>query len=198
MKKFVLGILASVWIGFWLIFAQNISPDSAEISVKDPVIMWEATNLKVTILKNWSKMTSYNWSIWMVVTEEDWTKLKDNEYTVPSRWMYTYLSSPYKSHLHYYYKLNFNDIKISLHNLYILNIKLIFSLYQRLFIFSADTEMDTQKITTVVSWGNWNRTYSFIPWSRIIFFPMFCFFMNKIIRYRMWSHWTIVPNILPD
>ena len=93
MKKFVLGILASVWIGFWLIFAQNISPDSAEISVKDPVIMWEATNLKVTILKNWSKMTSYNWSIWMVVTEEDWTKLKDNEYTVPSRWMYTYLSS---------------------------------------------------------------------------------------------------------
>ena len=55
--------------------------------------MWEATNLKVTILKNWSKMTSYNWSIWMVITEQDWTKLKDNEYTVPSRWMYTYLSS---------------------------------------------------------------------------------------------------------
>ena len=93
MKKFVLGILASIWLGVWTIFAQNILPDSAEIKVKDPVIMWEATNLKITILKNDSVMTTYNGTIRITVTEEDWTKLKDNEYTVPSRWRYTFLWS---------------------------------------------------------------------------------------------------------
>ena len=44
MKKFVLGILAFVWLGFWTIFAQNITPDHVEIEVKTPVIQWEATN----------------------------------------------------------------------------------------------------------------------------------------------------------
>ena len=93
MKKLVAGILAFIWLGFWTIFAQNILPDSVEITVKDPVIMWEATNLKVKIMKNGSKMTSYDGTIWMVVTEQDWKKLSDNEYTVPSRWMYSFLSS---------------------------------------------------------------------------------------------------------
>ena len=76
MKKFVLGILTFIWLGFWTIFAQTISPDSAEISVKDPIIMWEATNLKIKILKNDSTMTSYNGTVRIVVTELDWTKLK--------------------------------------------------------------------------------------------------------------------------
>ena len=82
-----------MWLGFWIIFAQNILPDAVEISVKDPITMWEAANLEVTVLKNWSKMTSYNWTIWIAVTDENGTKLKDNEYTVPSRWMYNFLPS---------------------------------------------------------------------------------------------------------
>ena len=70
-----------------------ILPDSAEIKVKDPIIMWEATNLEIRILKNDATMTSYEWSIWVIVTEENWTILKDNEYTVPSHWLYEYLWS---------------------------------------------------------------------------------------------------------
>ena len=93
MKKIVLGILASIWLWFWTIFAQNILPDSAEITVADEVIMWEATNLKVTILKNESRMTSYLWTILMFVTEEDGTPLKENEFTLPSNGIYTFLSS---------------------------------------------------------------------------------------------------------
>ena len=95
MKKLVLGILTFMWLGFWTIFAQTvtIAPDSAEISVADEIVMWEATNLKVTILKNDSKMSSYQWTILMFVTEEDWTPLKENEFTLPSNGIYTYLSS---------------------------------------------------------------------------------------------------------
>ena len=74
MKKFICGWLTVLWLLFSISFAQNISPDSAEISVKDPIIQWESANIKVTILKNWSKMTTYNGS-------------------VPSRWMYTFLPS---------------------------------------------------------------------------------------------------------
>ena len=94
MKKFTLGILIALWLGFWTIFSQNnILPDDAQISVKDPLIMWEATNLKITMMKNWAKMNTYNGTIWMFITEEDWKMLNDNEYTIPSRWMYTFLWS---------------------------------------------------------------------------------------------------------
>lgn len=94
MKKFTLGILIALWLGFWVIFSQNnILPDDAQISVKDPLIMWEATNLKITMMKNWAKMNTYNGTIWMFITEEDWKMLNDNEYTIPSRWMYTFLWS---------------------------------------------------------------------------------------------------------
>ena len=65
MKKIVLGILAFVGIGFWTIFAQNITPDNVEIEVKTPVIQWEATNLRITMMKNWAKMTTYNGTIYM-------------------------------------------------------------------------------------------------------------------------------------
>lgn len=71
----------------------KLLPDSADISVKDTIIEWEAVNLKVTMLKNGSKMTSYNGTIRIIVTDEDWYMLNDNEYTLPSHWMYTYLSS---------------------------------------------------------------------------------------------------------
>ena len=93
MKKFILGIATLLSLEFWFIFAQNISPDSIEISVKDPIIIWEATNLKITVIKNWSKMSSYDWSIRMVITEQDWTSLKLSDYTVPNRWTYTFLPS---------------------------------------------------------------------------------------------------------
>lgn len=94
MKKFVLWIITTLWLGFWMIFAQNILPDSAEISVKDPIIMWEATNLKVTMIKNWSKMSNYDWTIWMIVTDLDWKALKEeSDYIVPSRWTYKFSSS---------------------------------------------------------------------------------------------------------
>ena len=92
MKKFVLGILTFIWLGFGVIFAQNM-PDNVEISVKDPINVWEATNLKVTMLKNWDKLASYDGTIWMIITDENWIKLKDNEYVLPSQGMYRFLWS---------------------------------------------------------------------------------------------------------
>lgn len=74
-------------------FESHISPDSAEIKVNDPIIIWEATNFEIKILKNNKTMTNYNGTIIILVTEEDWNVLKHNEYTLPSYWMYTYLSS---------------------------------------------------------------------------------------------------------
>lgn len=90
MKKFVLGILAFVWLGFWTIFAQNITPDNVEIEVKTPVIQWEATNIKITMMKNWAKMTTYNGTIYMWITEENWNAVRDSEYVLPNNWLYTF------------------------------------------------------------------------------------------------------------
>jgi len=91
MKKVVLGILSVIWLGFWTIFAQNIIlPDSAEISVKDPVIEWEATNLSITMMKNWSKMSNYTWTVYFTIEEENWSVLKHNEFTLPSDSVYTF------------------------------------------------------------------------------------------------------------
>ena len=93
MKRFILGVISSLLLWFWALFAQNISPDGVKISVKDPVIMGEATNLKISIQKNWSTMTTYDGSILIMITEENWTTLKENEFTVPSNWIYSFLSS---------------------------------------------------------------------------------------------------------
>lgn len=92
MKKITLGILSFIWLWLWIIFAQSI-PDGTEISVKDPIIVWEATNLKITMMKNWSKMTTYNGTIRIEITEEDWTPLKNNNYTLPNLWTYSFLPS---------------------------------------------------------------------------------------------------------
>ena len=70
-----------------------IMPDNAEISVEDTIIVWEATNLKITMLKDWSTMTTYSGTILITITDEKWDKLKDNEYTLPSRWVYQFLLS---------------------------------------------------------------------------------------------------------
>ena len=93
MKKFILGSFFSLLLWFWAIFAQNILPDSAEISVKSPIIQWEATNLTITMIKNWSKMTSYNWSIFITITDQNGNLINPNEYTLPNRWMYTFLTT---------------------------------------------------------------------------------------------------------
>ncbi len=94
MKKFVLGMLAFLWLWFWTIFAQSM-PDSVEISVKDPINVWEATNLKITMMQNWSKMTTYDGTILITITEDDGkTRLKDDvECVVPGRWVYGFSSS---------------------------------------------------------------------------------------------------------
>ena len=92
MKKFVLGTLAFIWLWFWTIFAQY-SPDDVEISVKDPINVWEAANLKITMMQNWSKMDTYDGAIFITVLDENWKILKSNECTVPGQWMYSFLAS---------------------------------------------------------------------------------------------------------
>lgn len=91
MKKFTIGILWSILLGVWIIFAQNILPDSAEISVKSTLIQWEATNLSVTMMKNWSKMSDYTGTIYFTIQSDDGLTLKSNEYTLPNWSIYTFL-----------------------------------------------------------------------------------------------------------
>jgi len=92
MKKFVLGILTFIWLGFWIIFAQTIFPDSADVSIRSPIIVWETANLKVTIKKNDAIMRQYTWTVWFSITDaKNGELLKENEYTLPSNSMYTFL-----------------------------------------------------------------------------------------------------------
>jgi len=93
MKKFVLGILAIMWLSFWNIFAQNILPDSAEIEVKSPIMEWEAANLSITMMRNWSRMTNYDGSIYITIQDENWARLKSNEYKLPNWDIYTFLET---------------------------------------------------------------------------------------------------------
>lgn len=90
MRKFILGVLTFLWLGFWVIFAQNILPDEAQIEVKSPIIQWEATNLTITMIKNWSKMSSYLGTIYITLTDENWTLLNRNDYTIPRQWFYDF------------------------------------------------------------------------------------------------------------
>ena len=94
MKKFILWILTSIWLGFWIIFAQNnVLPDSAEIEVKDTVYENEYVNVKITMMKNWVKMNNYNWSINMKITDVKWNELTTNECTLPNSWFYKFKES---------------------------------------------------------------------------------------------------------
>lgn len=90
MRKFILGVLTFLWLGFWALFAQNILPDEAQIEVKSPIIQWEATNLTITMLKNWSKMSSYRGTVYITITDENWGPLNKNDYTVPQQWLYDF------------------------------------------------------------------------------------------------------------
>lgn len=91
MKKTLLWFIVSLWLGFWAIFAQSLSPDSAEIEVKSPVVQWEATNLRITMKKGWSDMRQFTWGINILITDENKTILRQNEYTLPSDWIYRFL-----------------------------------------------------------------------------------------------------------
>lgn len=94
MKKFALWILTTLLLCFWAIFADNILPDGVEIEVKSPVIQWEATNLKITMMKDGAKMSSYVGTIWMEIVDEDWNStIWDNEYKLPNNWWYSFLES---------------------------------------------------------------------------------------------------------
>ena len=90
MRKIIIGVLTFLWLWFWAIFAQNILPDEAQIDVKSPIIQWEATNLSITMLKNWSKMSSYKGTIYITITDENWSPLNKNDYTVPQQWLYDF------------------------------------------------------------------------------------------------------------
>ena len=79
-----------MWLGFWTLFAQNILPDEAKIEVKSPIIQWEATNMTITMLKNWSKMSSYRGTVYITLTDENWAPLNKNDYTVPQQWLYDF------------------------------------------------------------------------------------------------------------
>ena len=93
MKKFLLWAIISLSCFIsWVIFADNI-PDDVDIQVKDPLIAWEAANLKITMIKNGQTMTSYTWMIWIEIADENGNPLKDNEYTLPSIWWYEFLAT---------------------------------------------------------------------------------------------------------
>lgn len=93
MKKLTIWILGFILLGFWTIFAQNILPDSAEISVKNTINEWEATNLTITMMKDGLKMSSYVGSIYITIEDENWKTLKTNEYTLPNNWVYRFEES---------------------------------------------------------------------------------------------------------
>ena len=90
MRRFILWILTFIWLGCWTIFAQNILPDEVDIEIKPEIIQWEATNLSITVLKNWSKMSSYRGTISIMITDETWSPLNINDYTLPHQWAYTF------------------------------------------------------------------------------------------------------------
>ena len=93
MKKFtVWTLLASLLsLCIWVTLAQNVFPDSAEITVKGTILEWEATNLWVTMMKNGSKMSNYNGTVRFSIEDENWLSLSSNEYTLPDNWLYEFL-----------------------------------------------------------------------------------------------------------
>jgi len=86
MKKFVIGFLAFIWLGFSTIFADEILPNDVDIEIKSPLIQWEATNLKITMLRDGQPLSSYTWTIWIDIVDENWSPLRESEYTLPGIW----------------------------------------------------------------------------------------------------------------
>ena len=80
------------WLKTWNWDSYELLPDSAEISVKDTIIEWEAVNLKVTVLKNGSKMTNYTGTIYISIEDSNGAPLKSNEFTLLESPIYTFSS----------------------------------------------------------------------------------------------------------
>ena len=93
MKKFLFGVFVLFCASIWYIYAQSvIMPDSAEIDIDDTIIQWQATNMSITMMKAWSKMSAYTWEILMKITDEKGWFLNSNEYVLPNRWTYQFES----------------------------------------------------------------------------------------------------------
>ena len=78
MKKSVLWLLITLAFSYWTIFAQENIPDAAQIDIKDEIIEGEAANLTITMIKDESIMSSYTWTIFISISEENWQLLKCN------------------------------------------------------------------------------------------------------------------------
>ena len=90
MKKSVLWLLITLAFSYWTIFAQENIPDAAQIDIKDEIIEGEAANLTITMIKDESIMSSYTWTIFISISEENWQLLKQTEYTLPNLWKYEF------------------------------------------------------------------------------------------------------------
>ena len=113
MKRAILVICGMIiWIIIWWILVyyfmnnyngngrileleQNnyISPDQAIIEVVDTIYENEYTNLKITMMKNGSKMNQYNSPIEIKITDGNWTELTTNECATPGNWFYKFADS---------------------------------------------------------------------------------------------------------
>lgn len=136
MKRILFVLFALFLWCVWFTFAQNILPDSAEISVKSPIIQWEATNMTITMMKNWSKMSSYNWEILMRVTDEEWKIININEYVLPNRWIYQF---------------ELWDLWVKEFQKW-LEIKKVWKFYIEIFDYSDDDKVLWRQLVEVVKW----------------------------------------------
>lgn len=140
MKKFLLGLSILFGVTVWFIFAQNnILPDSAEITVKSPMKQWEAANMTITMMKNWSKMSTYNWEILMRITDEEWRIININEYVLPNRWTYQFESEDLWSKVFQKW----------------LEIKKVWRFYIEVFDYNDDEKVLWRQMVEVVRWGAW-------------------------------------------
>ena len=145
MKKFLFGLLVIFCGSMWFIFAQGvIFPDSAEIDVKGTIYEWEATNMTVTMMKAWSKMTTYTWTIMMKITDENWWILNRNEYVLPNHWLYQFLSENLWS-------MEFQKW---------LEIKKVWRFYIEIFDYNDDDDKVLwRKLINVERWNGWVWEY---------------------------------------
>ena len=71
-------------------YSYYVLPDSVKIDVKNPINVWEATDLQITVMKNGKKMDDYTGTLYFYIESSDWSLLKSNEYTIPNWSIYTF------------------------------------------------------------------------------------------------------------
>ena len=139
MKKFLFGLSVLLSGFIWFIFAQNILPDSVEIEVKSPITQWEATNMEITMMKNWSKLSTFDWEILMRVTDEEWKTLNVNEFVLPNRWIYQFSPADLWSKVFQKW----------------LEIKKVWKFYIEIFDYNDVDKVYWRKMVEVVRWREW-------------------------------------------